>query len=101
MSPDEEKLSILRTIRYLSDEVQRIDTEKLSPQEVATATVDELMKKIQDEETVEKVVSVWSGVLDKHLGKSLRKALWMLFLLLCGAVALNYGLLEKLSSALR
>lgn len=95
MSPEEEKIAIFRSIKYLSDEVQRIDKERVEPTEVATATVDELMKRIQDEATVENVVNVWSGVLDKHLGKFLRKVLWTLFILFCGTIALKYDWPER------
>ena len=101
MSPEEEKVAIFRSLKYLSDEVQRIDRDRAEPTAVATATVDELMLRIQDEETVEKLVTVWSGVLDKHLGRFLRKVLWTITLLTAGAIIIKYEWVDKLAALVK
>jgi len=96
MSPEEEKTAIFRSLKFLSDEVQRIDGERVTPDEIASKTADRLIAKFQDEATVEAVVSVWGRVLDQHLGKSVRKMLWAIFLIACGVIAVQFEWIGKI-----
>lgn len=44
---------------------------------IADHIVDKLLARAADEETVQKIVEVWGGVLDQHIGKSVRRFLWL------------------------
>lgn len=59
---------------------------------IASHTVDMLVRKMSDEETVHKIASVWSGQLDQHIGKTVRRGLYIIFGAIAVAISLKFDL---------
>lgn len=52
---------------------------------IATHMVDKLVERITDERTVQIISDVWAKQLDQHIGRTVRRALWLVF----GAVSVT------------
>lgn len=44
---------------------------------IAQHMADKLVSRLTDEETVRKIATVWSAQVDQHIGKSVRRVLWL------------------------
>lgn len=78
------------------------DMTKITPEQDRLATytahkvVDAMLNTATDEENVERIMAVWGGAIDKHIGRGLRRLLLYVgiaMLLIAGA---KFSLLEKL-----
>lgn len=63
--------------------------------EIAERIVQKLIEKAADEAAVEKIVEVWGKVLDQHLGRGLRRLLWLVITGLCVYIGIKFDLLTK------
>lgn len=52
---------------------------------IATHMVDKLVARLSDEETVQSILAVWTGQLDQHIGKTIRRGVWV-FLCAVGVI---------------
>lgn len=91
MSPEEEKAAIYKSINYLERQVSQLERRILRPEDIAKATVDELIDRISDQETVEVVVAVWGKALDQHIGKGIRKLFWLVLIIALSLAATKLG----------
>lgn len=62
----------------------------------AQVVIARLIDTAKDPETAEKVLSVWVTAADRIIGRTVRRLLWYLMIVLGGIVAAKLGLIEKL-----
>lgn len=67
-------------------------------QAIAESLADQLVARLADERTAERVVTVWSGHLDKQIGKGVRRLLVYVALGLLGLAAVKFDLWSRLIS---
>lgn len=67
---------------------------------IAEMVVERLIGRLSDEKTIDTIVSKWRSSVDKAIGQGVRKALWLLFMMLCAVAVVKFHLLEKLVGAL-
>jgi hypothetical protein len=64
------------------------------------AVVDCFVKRISDRRTAEQITDAWSGVIDRAIGRGVRKLAAAVFLALVLIGTVKLGLIDKAASAL-
>ena len=64
------------------------------------AVVDCFVKRISDRRTAEQITDAWSGVIDRAIGRGVRKLAATVFLALVLLGAVKFGLIEKALTAM-
>lgn len=56
---------------------------------IATHMANKLVQRLSDEETVKMISGVWAKQLDQHIGRTVRRALWLVFVTLSVVIAIK------------
>lgn len=80
----------MSNLEEILSQVVEIKKGQTPTSEIAKATVDELIDRLSDEATVEKIVNVWKGVLDKALGRGIRAVIVTIILFLAGVLSVRF-----------
>lgn len=67
----------------------------------AQAVTARLIDAMDNDETVDRIVSRWSGSMDRTIGRGLRRALWYVLIALGGIAATKLGMWDKLVAFLK
>jgi uncharacterized lipoprotein YmbA len=54
---------------------------------IATHMVNKLVDRLSDEQTVQMISGVWAKQLDQHIGRTVRRALWLVLVTISVVVA--------------
>lgn len=75
---------------------EQMEAERRIAELTAQTVVARLLDAATDKETAAKVMEVWSGEIDRTIGRGLRRAMWYVMVALVGIGAAKFGLLDKL-----
>lgn len=56
---------------------------------IAQHMADKLIVRLTDQAVVERIAAAWSSELDRHIGRTLRRAVWLVLIGLAGFVAMR------------
>ena len=56
---------------------------------IAAHLVDRLIERLSDEQTVQAIASVWAKQLDQHIGRTVRRGVWLLLVSIAVVVAVK------------
>lgn len=56
---------------------------------IATHMVNKLVDRLSDEQTVQLISNVWAKQLDQHIGRTVRRALWLVLVTVSVVVAVK------------
>lgn len=76
------------------------DTDRAFADATAQTVVDRLLSAVKDPKTAEEVLGVWSGEIDRTIGRGLRRLGFYVLLAVIGIASAKLGLLDKLGAFL-
>jgi hypothetical protein len=76
-------------ILAIIERLTSIEEQIVSKEESAIATVDELVARLSDRETVVEIVAVWKSVLDEAIGSGVRRTIYIVLIALIGVIAVK------------